>query len=704
MEARKTRSRMKIYVAISFVTILILGIFPPVVSATTIGGNSPPANSITVQQMINITADSRMNYTSLMNLANSSDMIYSNFNQTIEPFLTNNSDKAGIVIAPYLAPFIFNRTTTITSVSLGSFFMLAPQDIMDGTSEIYLRLPLIDITPQTHKIRIRIYAVSDPTDFNMTYSAFGTPVFDHDNLQGLIYDMTDDPKDPNYRWSHFANPYGLPTNYTDGLTDPNWIRQQIQYPNTAPMNTTWFKVCVGLFPSEWYFLSIDYTDPHAGNLKLAVSPCDFGQDEKENSWVYVDGNNYYAHFDLDTSMIVTYGISNGITGLGVRTNRGVSYPINEDSRTSFHMNASIPFGKTLGAESYLNVIVPYLINTSTHPHIIERLYVNISLYSSQDDSVCFIRWVSTVETLLVGTDNLFIESIFLNPPFHTGIYLDHIRMDFSVRGGTGAYARATMIKLWGTRDASTSTSASALNPGFTDIYWVATYYTVGGHPHRNSYLMYERQGFIPYGHYSLSASYYTTTDKAMVTIPITTPKTPLGIYFAIQGYRMKLLFNNILDEIKQYFDTTLDNIWKAITGNLDLIFMLTSPFVWAFFHWVLEPIWGWLSGILNGIFFFFVGIGVWFGQVIDFVIDALEWFSYWCVRFVYSFSLIMVYLVNVYGVISICSGLMAYSRTGKGKDFYRAFKSGWNVCYGIIAFLLALMILAISTLGAVIPL
>ena len=683
---------MKIYVAISFVTILILGIFPPSVSAM-VTGNSPSGRTVTVHQPFKINQDPRFNFTSSMNEANKTDMSLSNYNLTVKPFLTNNSDKAGIVITPFLAPLIFNRTVPGMSISIGSYFMLAPQDIMDGTSEIYYRCPIVDIAPLTHTVRIRVYAVNDPINFNMSYSAFGTPIFNSDETQGLIYDMTDDPTDGNVRFEG-ASYWEIPETYIDsGYTHPNWIMQQVQYPNTTAMNFTWFKICIGLFPSEWYFFSIDYTDPHAGEIKLAVSPCDFGQDGKENSWLYTNGHNYYEYFDFDTTMIVTYGISNGITGIGVRENKGIAIL---DSRSIFHMNASIPFGRVIDKD-YLNIIVPYMLNTSVHPHL-ELLIVNITLYASYDDSNPFARQVY-IEAQLTGTYNFFIKSVWVNFFKLSGTYLDHIRVDFNVQGGTGAYARATMIKLWGTRDANTSTTSSDVRPGFTDIYWTA--HTLN----YKFYLLQEKQGFVPYGYYGLSNSNYASTEINAIVITGNTPKTPLGIFIAIQKYRFTAIAVNISDGVRQFIHESTGFVLKMlddIEKYLDPAILLFSPWLWTAYHWVKGDLMQ--TPLMSGLFNFLRGIGIFLWQVIDFVIDAIQWFSYWCVRFVYSFSLIMVYLVNVYGVISICSGLMAYSRTGKGKDFYRAFKNGWNVCYGIIAFLLAMMILAISTLGAVIPL
>lgn len=692
------RSRMKIYIAISFVLIMVLGILPSTVSASLSRSNDE--STVTISQQITVDKDPRFNFTSLMNLANTTDMKYSNYNLTVKPFLDNNTDKAGIIITPYFAPFIFNSTVASLSTSVGSFFMLSSQTIMDGASEIWLRCPIVDIDPENHLTRIRVYSVNDPLNFNMSFVG-GVPTFDDETAQNTIYDMTDDPN--AWTWAginSIGTTFGgvwnaIPNNYYSGYAEyhPNWIRQQVQYPNSTPMNFTWFKVCVGLFPSEWYFFLIDYVDANPGELKIALSTCDFGQDGKENSWLNVDGVNYFGHFDLDTTMIVTYGISNGITGIGVRSERGIVF---RDVESQFHMNASIPFNRIIDKD-YLNIVVPFLLNTSYKPSL--DLTVNITLYLSQDDSAPFLTWKVAPKTY-TGTHNVFIQSVNVQW-FHTaGTYLDHLRIDFSVQGGTGAYARATMIKLWGTRDANTSSTTT----GFTNIYWMARYHSSDWSFNRQDYLVYEKVGFIPYGYYGLSASHYATTDKSMIAIPTNTPKTPLGIYFAIQGYNLWLISEAIKDAIKKVFETGINFIWDSIVDNLDTIWMLLSPITWAFYHWILEPILNWLGGIWEGIFLFFVGIGIWFGQVIDFVIDALEWFSYWMVRFIYSFSLIMVYLVNVFGVISICSGLVAYSRTGKGRDFYRAFKSGWRVCYGIIAFMLGLMIMAISTLGAVIPL
>jgi predicted signal transduction protein with EAL and GGDEF domain len=96
-------------------------------------------------------------------------------------------------------------------------------------------------------------------------------------------------------------------------------------------------------------------------------------------------------------------------------------------------------------------------------------------------------------------------------------------------------------------------------------------------------------------------------------------------------------------------------------------------------------------------------IGQWVWHTIQMVFDALEWFTYWAVREIYAFSMAIVYIVNVFGVISINSALLAVVRTGNGKDFVKAFRAGWKFVFAIISLLLSLAIMAISIVGAVVP-
>ena len=642
--------------------------------------------TVSVASPIVIEPDDSIKWTTTCNLANGTDHSLLDYNLSWQPFFANNSDLQGITVHTLFSPMLFELNATNESISTASLFKLAPEQIMDGLSEVWFRLPVTDI-PVNASIRTRIYRVLTATEFGMVFTGFGLITPTNPLLMSLVYDLTIDPKisnvttstSPPQAWEHYLR----------------W--QNVSVPgtnNTFYYNWTFLKACLGMFPNEWYLTVFDILAPYADGMKLAISTSDFGSDGKYNSWMWIAGFSYGYHIDLDTSFVATYGVSNGISGIGT-SERTRAWSVGN----LFHMNSSIPIGQTITvSQHYFNVIVPMFLNESYFAtggwgmfptDVIEWVY----FYTTPTD-VTHFHWELLDFHITNSTYDFIAESVDLAA--HAGTYIDHIRLVFEALGPNAGVSspNSTLVKFWGTQNSVNMTRA-----GFTDIYWrgyeAPTYY----------WKMKERQYFIPFGYYGVDSWRWNMTNYSLQTVPINQPSTPKLIVEAIQQYEIWLVRENETGAIEKIGNF----IWNTLWGLLDWTYGTFGKFMAGTIKWAYNHIPGlkeftqWYTHLMSDVFVFFKGIGIWLWDIINFVFDALEWFTYWAVRIIYSLSIAIVYMVNVFGVLSMNSALFSVIKTGNGKDFVKAFKAGWKVVLAIITLLLSLAIMAISIVGAVVP-
>ena len=636
------------HLGILFTILLLSTIFVPVVDAST---PSPVAESI----IMRINADDTINWTDTMNGVNASEASKSNFNQTIDPFLVANPDIRGIVVAPYFSPVVVNQTFDHRNISIAQYFKVRPDIVIDGVSEVWVMLPVMDL-PDNVNIRVRVGRIDTQQNaFNLTFTSFGTPAFT--GSVAKIYDVTD-----------------ASTNYHDFRRD-----QSDQYAATSfYWNFTWVHCSFGMMPNEYYVMVVDISYPGntAGTIKLAVAQDDFWADSIYNSWFWLNGTSKAMSLDFGMAMILTTGMGSGVTGLAVDSN------LDSSAGATIHYNSSIPFHQTL-TERYLELVIPVMF-TQQHTSML-NISMKVTIYSSVTDAT-IIHAETRIQTF-TATISPFLFDIDLNA--HIGATVDHIRVD------TYAWTNNSLdLKLWAYQYYKTGANFN-LAQAFTDIYWLSSTNVVSA---------FSKEYFIPFGSITQSPTYWAYADKPIVVIPIETPNSTTGIIQAMRNMEgwfnargnVSMMFGWIVDSIDMLV-WTVENLWKSLydlaTG---LVSYLLYPFVSDFIDWFLNQ-----SDPAGGNIF---GIGIWLFDILIWFIDAIQYVSYYIIRAVYSFSLLIVYIINIYGVISINTALLAYSKTGRMSDFIRTFRAGWKFVYGIIALLISLALLAISILGALIPL
>jgi len=662
--------------AISAIGLLLLLNLAPVVDAY----SAKPGRSgkvVAYEDIVRLEPDNSVNWSALFNVANATDYRYTDYNLTWQPFFENNTDIRGITVHSPLPPLQYNMTAANKTTTIGTVFRLTPQDIIDGVSEVWFRLPVVDM-PIDATLHLRIARVMNIDKFNLTYTDYATPSFDHyDDIQ-LVHDLYLDPADANQStdaWSTFDS-------WIDYL---RW--QNISVPNaTVPFdyNFTYMKACVGLFPNEWYYVQFDIYSESTCDMKLLISISDFGNDDMYRSWVWSAGTSYFLPADVDMPFVCTYGMANGITGIGVDETFKLGTTIN-----AFHINASIPIDQTISASSYwFNCLLPLLVDRELVENI--TLSIWIAFYNSTDDSSQFYRTtLASTDWNYAGTYVMICDAVNLSA--YAGEYIDHIRFDTLLYNWTdsNAIVEASAITYWGTQLSGTWDSGT----GFTDMYWTGhggAAYPAGWF----NYTMYERQFFVPYGYYALDTWRFNLTEQSIIVIPVDTPESPNEIFEVMQMFEAWLVKDEnvkkgIWETIYDFSKWVMEKAWELWVDFIEWVLQLP----------VIRDIVAWLQGAFN----FLYGIALWLWDVMVFLFDALEWFSYWLVRMIYSASIAIVYMINVFGVISINSALLSVARTGNGRDFVYAFRAGWKFVLAIITLLLSLAVMAVSIVSAVVP-
>jgi len=686
------------------VALFALNVVAPVVQA---GGKS---NKLVVQEQdLILNAPNDFSWTTLQNIANSSDYKYLDYNLTWIPFLQNNTDITGVLVHNLFPPATWEMNLTNYNLSLGSYFRVLPQDIISGASETWFRIPVTDI-PSTATISMTVYRVSDPVAFNMSFDGFADPDFYAGHNVQLVYDITLDPLQSNVTGTtSLIPPSNAWVNYK------RWQNISVIGANdTLHYNFTYVKACFGLFPNEYYFIEFDITTLASSSMKLLLSSGDFGSDDKNNTWFWMNEHEYYLPLDLDTSFICTQGMSNGITGIGARE----TYPI-ASVWPKFVFNSSIPIKRIINTPVgyvFFNLIIPFFVNLTYSDHT--KISLRVYFCNSTDSDSYFHKDNPLFFGYTNGAYDFDMFSVNLTP--HIGEFIDHIRVTMILEDNVSmsALAPSPAIKFWGTQMPYNETVA-----GYTDLYW---YGQVGSDLH---WRMFEKQWFVPFGYYSLDNSYWVNTNQPIITVPANNPITYSKIDEVIQKFKL-LVFKNVTSGLHYGADFLLSKeFWGEVGSGLKQLLDVEKA-IWAGFAkaawWVIEHTslglmlsqWYWLwrywkheaeahnttiPDMMGLLWNKLKAIGQWVWHTIQMVFDALEWFTYWAVREIYAFSMAIVYIVNVFGVISINSALLAVVRTGNGKDFVKAFRAGWKFVFAIISLLLSLAIMAISIVGAVVP-
>lgn len=639
---------VKIYALIAL-TIILLPIFSPLVSA----GRGGQMQTVEFEQYIG--PDPRHNWTDTINMANATDVnAYNSYNATWVPFFENNTDIAGVLVTPPFTPIIAERDTPIGYYNWTTMhkFQLQAETVMDGASEAWFRLPMNNISTDA-QITTRLWRLI-VSDVNVSSITGSVVAFDEPDNVVLIYNITTDHSDP------YLN---LETTYGGVYDQLRW--QNVTVNANYTLNMTYSKVCAPMYSGEWYYLGFTITDGSADNASLLLTNSDMFEDEYLGTLVHWDGSDDFYVADLDFSVVFTKGLSNGITGTPQIIDPGADY-------THIMIRSIYEYSHTIVAGDYLSLIMPIVkANDSLVPF-------NVSMYVELWDSNR--DWIYTGATSVIELQSTREFVVLDNEALLTcvGQTVSYINMTiYAAKQHTDDFRLYLQAS---NSEASTDILLRNWNlPGNDN--WTRVYYG----------------GFNVFSHMYINQSYWNQTNYSVIVIPIEEADTPESRYEDYQDWQIY-----IKDESgTTAFEYLLDTIYAVILEPIVRALWTLAGMAFDFWFWFMDntvgrfldsPWWGTIKGI---------GQFIW--DIVRFLVDALEWFSYWGVRIIYAFSIALVYMVNVFAVVSINTGLLALTKSGNGKDLLRAFNAGWRFIFAIITLMLSLMVLAISIVAAVVP-
>jgi len=634
-------------------SILIVVVFGLLIFSPLVSSGRGGARKVSVETEVNVDADPDHNWSILCNIANDTDTAkYNSYTTTWAGFFENNTDLKGILATPPYPPVIVGRNTTTSSFNLTVVqkFRLESNLVMDGSSEWWVRLPINNISVHA-AIQVRVYQAEHSLMNISSITREGVTFSDPDDIF-LIYNQTADADSPTFG------------NYSDSafrFQAPDMLR----YFNTTlaenySYNFTYFKVNAPLFPNEWYFIAFTLNDLEQDTVELLVSNSDMFEDETYVTWTYYQGTQNYYPIDLDYSMLFVKGMANGLTGTPVLTTVDSNY-------TDYAIWTRLSYVHTIVAGDYFNLILPVVHNANV-PY---NLTLTVAGFAANGTNIWqhshVFRMNNSVDKI-VSTKNLTSDA---------GWVVHHVCfiLQVSINNASGFHV-----------------FLSVPEPGIERAYTQCYYQVYESYwPH---YSILERQWFIVFAHMYIDSTYWVHSNYPIVVIPIEEPESEQEIVAAYQKWKAYLLgWDGALWIVLESFGINL-TWWADIVKGLVLGVV---KWVVGLIHWALDLFIssGW-ADILRGIANFIK-------DVVEFVVDALEWFSYWGVRAIYSVSICIVYMVNVFGVISINSALLNLSKSGSGKDFIRAFQMGWKFILAIITLLFSMALMAISIVSAVVP-
>jgi len=190
---------------------------------------------------------------------------------------------------------------------------------------------------------------------------------------------------------------------------------------------------------------------------------------------------------------------------------------------------------------------------------------------------------------------------------------------------------------------------------------------------------------------------YTLSKYEIVVLDMEEPVGERNITLALQRYWAQVHSPDLWDIITipfAGFGYTLDlMLWWAKDVLIDMTVRAIELVLGTIFQWLKD------LGILD----FLHGIGVFVWQIIEFLIDAIEWFGYWGVKIINIMIVGTIYVAGVLTVTTLSSGAHKGFKHRSLEVFVETLEAGWEKIWSIIILILSLILFAVSIVSAVIP-
>lgn len=297
------------------------------------------AEVIEQTRVFQIDASDVVDYASILNIVNSSNNQYTNYEKLVTPFIENTSISGGYS-GSFLPPSKFQLNSATSSdlnnhLILTSFVEFEGKNLLSGSSVSWWRCPYFYNGSQPDSrdwnLGLYIYHVDLPRQVNISWEkATGSanyPAYPTDSAHpSLVFSRgyTDCGQTQDDKQYNLTNSFTVPAN--DTLVNPDMPLNLIAGANYNPykFNVTldysfsWFNVTAPIYPNETYMVIWDIRDNDIGSNDAGscwITATDVGGNGYGRSLISWNSQDIYElPIDLDTSVIFQYGMGAGVTG------------------------------------------------------------------------------------------------------------------------------------------------------------------------------------------------------------------------------------------------------------------------------------------------------------------------------------------------------------------------------------------------------
>jgi hypothetical protein len=352
------------------------------------------AETVPVTKIVDIEADSAIDYAATLNIINNSNVKYTNEELLISAF-EDKTGVTGMISGSFMPPAKFQLGDNILGVGswvndnlvLASTVQFQKKNLLSGASSSWWRCPYYyDSSVASSKdfsVRLSIYHTDLPRTTNLTtttadlYNTVNNKIPQAMAHPSLVYQQTylncGNTNTTNQTFIEVSNTMPVndtlvnpdkPLNLTADHSNPDpdyWdpAYNPYKYETTINYAHAWFNVSAPIYPNSTYFVVWDIKDltvggPNAGSCWVTAT--DIGNDEYGRMLMAWNGITYNGidvweiPIDLDISVVFQTGLGAGVSGTELRYNQ-----VTVENQVSYGHTPTTTFTGTSFEETAWNV-------------------------------------------------------------------------------------------------------------------------------------------------------------------------------------------------------------------------------------------------------------------------------------------------------------------------------------------------------------
>jgi len=601
--------------------------------------------------------DGALPYNRTANLANTTDENMSQYATIWRPFYQNNSDINGSTVSPFVPPVaVLVNATTLQLVQKIRF---TSQQVISGGSVSIWRSPMGNFSTNT-SLTFRVYRI-DASNVNVSSVNGAGPIFsDPSNVQ-LVYQTTRNPFD-----------------------DDRWAVRSQNVSAAAGSNFTYrftlLRAFFPVLPNKIYYAYWSATNGTQRGYSVYFTSNDVSGDASFQSFIRKDGSLIIVPTDLDQSVIFEYGLSNGIAGFSTACSTyGYSCGI-ADEFVDFNISTSRVITNSPGAYSYFNMVVPVIFPSDPGPGNQVLLLVTFHATDSSFGATSVFHHFSETRNLW-----LFSYNISAGNPALIGKTINRIEIEIDHDGSQPdflMYLSATTQNDW--------TNLTFFEPG----------------PSIDRHIPAWR--FQVFGYFQIDNFFFENTNKNIILIPAEQPMSDLGILKAWQTLKAQIETAGPAKDcanVKEVEFETFGLLSNPVVGGVDLLTgkdPALADCIIRGVQYVFGSVYRFLEPFLAPIGQFLYGVGTWIWNAIQFVIQTIQWFLFWLIKFVNVFLVGVIFAIAYSASTYVGKGFYEYVRSGYDADVMREImRLGWERVWSLIHLLLIFVTMVLAAVGLV---